>query len=189
MALRRALEHGAGPAPRLLVSAEPLTITGGHTWYMGGEVEGEDALRARVRDHMKRGVDLIKVIGSGGGTPNTRMWQASYTESELRVIAETAHELGRKVTVHCLCAEATRRAIRAGVDQIEHAGFLIDDGGTQHYEPEVASELAAAEIPVTPTLSVGSYIVEALSGSPGRSIHARALEAAARGQPSKHRRA
>ena len=81
--IRRALELGHGEGPRVLACGQPMTITGGHTWYFGGEADGEDELRRKVRHMAKLGADFIKVMGSGGGTMNTMSWHPSYTRQEL----------------------------------------------------------------------------------------------------------
>jgi len=161
-ALQRALELGLAVGPRILACGQPITITGGHTWYFGGEADGEEGVRRKVRNLVKLGADFIKVIGSGGGTRNTTPWRASFDPEELRAIINAAHELGRKVTVHCLCAEAIRRAVDAGADQLEHAGFLVADE-RQEYDPRVAEQIATSGTPVTSTLAVGSYVVKSLS--------------------------
>lgn len=69
--VRRALELGHGHGSRILACGQPITITGGHTWYFGGEADGEDGLRLKVRQMAKLGADFIKVMASGGGTVNT----------------------------------------------------------------------------------------------------------------------
>ena len=162
--LRRALELGIAPGPRLLLCGQSITITGGHTWYFGGEADGPDGLRQKVRLLIKHGADFIKVISGGGGTPNTTPWLPSFDDDEMRSIVDTAHRLGRRVTAHCLCAEATRVAINAGVDQLEHAGFMVS-ADAQRFEPGVAAKIAALGIPVTSTLAVGWYCVEEMTSA------------------------
>lgn len=160
--VRRALELGHGHGPRILACGQPITITGGHTWYLGGEADGEDGLRKKVRTMAKLGADAIKVMASGGGTLNTTSYLPAYRPEELAAIADEAHRLGRKVTAHCLCAEAISYAVDAGVDQLEHAGFIVDAAGNQKFEPEIAEKVANAGIPITTTLSVGGFAVEAM---------------------------
>jgi imidazolonepropionase-like amidohydrolase len=159
--LRRALQLGLGLGPRLLLVGQPVTITGGHTWYLGGEADGVEGVKLKVRQLAKAGADWIKVMGSGGGTLNTISYKPSFRREELIAIADEAHRLNRKVTVHCLCAEAMENAIAAGVDGIEHAGFIINEAGDQRFVPEIAEKLAAAGIPITTTLAVGYDIVTA----------------------------
>ncbi|HWG01028.1 MAG TPA: amidohydrolase family protein [Trebonia sp.] len=163
--LRRALELGVARGPRMLLVGQPVTITGGHTWYLGGEADGVNGVRLKVRQLAKAGADWIKVMGSGGGTLNTISYKPSFSREELTAIADEAHRLNRKVTVHCLCAEALENAVAAGVDGIEHAGFIINEAGEQVFVPEVAEKIAAAGIVVTTTLVVGYDIVTAFDDS------------------------
>jgi imidazolonepropionase-like amidohydrolase len=161
--LRRAQHLGGVVGPRLHLCGRPITITGGHCWYFGGEADGIDGVRAAVRGLIKSGVDYIKIMATGGGTIGTMSWRPSYTAEELRAAVEEAHRLGRRVGVHSLCAAATRQTLDAGADQIEHANFIVDPEGHQEFEPEVADAIARAGTPVTTTLSVGHYVIEALS--------------------------
>ena len=160
--VRRALQLGHGHGARIVAGAQPITITGGHTWYLGGEADGEDALRRKVREMHKLGADFIKVMATGGGTVNTMSWLPSYSPAELRVLADEAHRLGHTITAHCLCAEATSMVVDAGFDGIEHGGFIIDRAGHQRFEPAVADKVARAGVPVCSTLAVGGFMLRAL---------------------------
>lgn len=160
--LRRSIELGHGAGPRVLACGQPITITGGHTWYLGGEADGEDGLRSKVRNMVKLGADAIKVMASGGGTVNTQSWRTSFSRKELAAVADEGHRLGRKVTAHCLCAEAIEYAVEAGVDQLEHGWFIVDAAGRQQFVPSVAEKVAEAGVAITSTLSVMSYMVDTL---------------------------
>ncbi|MDT7727624.1 MAG: hypothetical protein QOI21_4200 [Actinomycetota bacterium] len=164
--VRRALELGHGIGPRILACGQPITITGGHTWYLGGEADGEDGLRKKVRSMAKLGADAIKVMASGGGTRNTTSHLPSFSPAEMNAIVDEAHRMGRKVTAHCLNARAIEIAVEAGVDQLEHAGFLIDEAANQKFDPAVAEKIANAGVAVTSTLAVGEYAVEAMRAKP-----------------------
>jgi imidazolonepropionase-like amidohydrolase len=163
LALRRAQHLGYAVAPRLHLCRCPVTITGGHCWYFGGEADGPEGMRRMVRGLVKSGVDYIKIMGSGGGTLGTISWRPSYTVEELRAAVDEAHRLGRRVGIHCTCADATRNAVAAGADHIEHASFLKDEAGHQQFEPDVADAVARLETPVTATLSVGHYLIAAMT--------------------------
>lgn len=139
VALRDAIDEGELPGPRMRVSGPPLGITGGHCdenllpyefhFRAGGVADGPWAARAKVREVIKYGADLIKVCASGGvlskgdqpGTPQ-------YSPEELVAIAEEAHRLGRKVAAHAHGTESIKEAIRAGIDSIEHASLIDDEG-------------------------------------------------------------
>ncbi|MEM8855671.1 MAG: amidohydrolase family protein [Pseudomonadota bacterium] len=160
--VRRAIELGYVVGSRVLACGQPITITGGHTWPFGGEADGVENLRRKVRQLIKDGAEFIKVMGSGGGTIGTAAWRPAFTPDELNAIADEAHRNERKITVHCLCAASIDDAVNAKVDQIEHAGFLINQDGDQVYDPAVGDRLAASGIPVTGTLAVGATVLNAL---------------------------
>ena len=100
----------------------------------------------------KLGADFIKVMASGGGTVNTMSWLPSFSREELRALADEAHRLGRRITAHCLCADATEWVLDAGFDGIEHASFIVGRERRQEYVPAIADKLARAGIP-TPARS------------------------------------
>jgi imidazolonepropionase-like amidohydrolase len=160
--VREALRHGVGEGPRMLVAGPPMTITGGHCWYFGGEADGVEGVRKQVRELNKVGADWIKVIGSGGGTPRTQSHRASYSAEEVAAIADEAHRFGIKVTMHCLCAEAMENAVTGGVDGIEHGWFLVGEGQDQVFSATLADRIAEAGITITTTLAVGYEIIAAM---------------------------
>jgi imidazolonepropionase-like amidohydrolase len=167
--VRRSIELGHGRGSRILACGQPITITGGHTWYLGGEADGEDGLRKKVRSMAKLGADAIKVMASGGGTLNTQSYRPSFRPAELAAIVDEGHRMGRKVTAHCLCAEAIEFAVDAGVDQMEHAGFIVDPAGNQKFVPAVAEKVAKAGVAITSTLAVGGYAVSVMNALDERS--------------------
>ena len=158
--VRRALAQGYGEGPRVLACGQPITITGGHTWYFGGEADGEEGVRLKVRAMAKAGSDFTKVMATGGGTLNTMSWLPSYGLGELTALADESHRLGRRITAHCLCAQAIEWVVEARFDQIEHGGFLVSADGKQEFDPGAASKIAKAGIPVTSTLAVGGYMLK-----------------------------
>ena len=160
--VRRAQTLGHGHGARILACGQPITITGGHTWYLGGEADGEDNLRRKVREMAKLGADFIKVMASGGGTLGTQSWLPAYRPDELTAITAESHRMGLKVAMHCLCAASTDDAIAAGADHIEHAGFIVDRTGRQEYVPATADRLARSGLPVSGTLAVGGTAVAAM---------------------------
>jgi imidazolonepropionase-like amidohydrolase len=164
--LRRSLELGHGHGPRILACGQPITITGGHTWPMGGEADGEAGLRRKVRSMCKLGADAIKVMASGGGTRNTISYLPSFRPEEMAAIVDEAHRMGRRVTAHCLNARSIEIAVQAGVDQLEHVGFIVDAAGHQEFDPAVAEKIAEAGVAATSTLAVGSYAVAAMKAKP-----------------------
>ncbi|MDA0264261.1 MAG: amidohydrolase family protein [Chloroflexi bacterium] len=154
-ALKEGLAQGLVEGPRVLVSGPPLTVTGGHLWYMGGEADGLDAVRARVRYLIKQGADFIKIAASGGSTLTSDPYRASYSVAELTAIVEEAHNRGRSVLAHCRCTDAINAALDAGVDAILHCSFY-DNDGSYRYDDKTAGRLAASEVWLNPTMGLGN---------------------------------
>jgi imidazolonepropionase-like amidohydrolase len=154
--VRDAIARGTADGPRLVTAARPLTPTGGHCWFIGGECDSADELRRMVRLHHKMGADLIKVMSTGGFmTAGPAPWHAQFTLGELRTVVEETHRLGKKVAAHAHGREGIARAVAARVDTIEHCSFAGADGiyGSD-FDPALAGEIAAAGIFVCPTINV-----------------------------------
>jgi imidazolonepropionase-like amidohydrolase len=143
--------HAGAAVPTIVASGPPITTPRGHCWNMGGEAVGPDALRAAVRERAARGVDVVKVMASGGAmTAGTVMAQGQYGVDDLTVIVTEAHDLGLTVTAHAHPLTAIRDAIAAGVDGIEHCTFITAEG--MRFAPDVVATLAERQIAVCPTL-------------------------------------
>ncbi|MDR7419615.1 MAG: amidohydrolase family protein [Armatimonadota bacterium] len=168
-ALRRAIALGYAFGPRLVLAGWPITITGGHCHYFGGEADGTDGVRGKVREAIKSGADYIKAMGTGGGTPGTQSWRPSYSREEMAALVDEAHRFGYRAIVHCLCGEATGFALDAGADEIEHAWFMTGPETPQHLDPQVADRIATSGVPVCPTMSVGHYVRTAVAALPAPS--------------------
>lgn len=151
--LRRWETDGAPLMARILTSGPLLTVSGGHGRHLGRVVDGVSDCRREVRRLVHEGVDFVKVIGSGGGTPGTFWQYPSFTLEEMRAIVETSHQFGRRVTVHCTCRPAIDMAIDAGADSIEH-GLFISSANEPAFDDDVAERLAKNGIAVIPTLQI-----------------------------------
>lgn len=118
-----------GSLPTIVAAGPPITTPGGHCHYLGGAASGIDGIRAAVREHAERGVDVIKIMASGGNlTPGTRPELAQFGRDELRAAAEEAHRLGLPITAHAHGTQAVADAVDAGVDGLEHVTFMTADG-------------------------------------------------------------
>lgn len=167
--LREAYKMRLIEAPRLLISGWALTITGGHGWLSGdGEADGVDEVRKKVRQFVKEGVDLIKIMASGGGaTPRSNNRMVSFSEAELRAIVEEAHKFGRTTFAHCEAYESIGNAARAGVDVLEHCGFILPDG-TRGFDEEAAKTIVEKKLFYNPTLQTGSQVRDSLRAKRAR---------------------
>jgi imidazolonepropionase-like amidohydrolase len=146
--LKRAIDQGVVPGPRIYPSGAIITVTGGHGDFrqpfelprvLGapqsrGEQTGAamiadspDEVRVRVREQLLQGATQIKLTAGGGvASPHSPLDASTFTEPELRAAVEAAENWGTYVTVHAYTPVSIRRAIAAGVRCIEH-GHLMDD--------------------------------------------------------------
>lgn len=139
VALRDAIAAGRVPGPRMLVAVKSLSSTGGHgdrndlpadvhVDRYTAIADGEEAIRAKVRENVKYGADWIKILATGGVmSAGTDPRAAQYTEGEIRAAVEAARERGRDVAAHAHGTEGIKRAILAGVRSIEHASMLDEE--------------------------------------------------------------
>jgi imidazolonepropionase-like amidohydrolase len=151
IALRDWYRSGSEPGPEILAAGPPITVTGGHCYFMNGEVDGELGVRRGVREHVKRGADVIKVMATGGHmTPGTNPLAAQFTVTELRAAVEEAHRLDKRLTAHAHATVGIELAVEAGVDGIEHCSFQVGDG--LHAEQSLIERIAAQQIAAAPTI-------------------------------------
>jgi imidazolonepropionase-like amidohydrolase len=122
--------RGACDLPTIVAAGSPITTPAGHCHFLGGATEPTpQGLRAAVRERADRGVDIIKVMASGGTmTPGTRQEVSQFTPDLLRVVVDEAHRLGLPVTAHAHGTAAIRMGLDAGVDGMEHVSFWSADG-------------------------------------------------------------
>jgi len=140
VALRNAIARGEFPGPRMLVATFAISATGGHGDLNGfspylhfdgenGIADGVDAVRKRVRENVKRGADVIKILaGAGVLSEEESVGAPQYTQEEMNAAVSEAAMWGRKVAAHAHGSEAIRRAALAGVASVEHGG-LVDSAG------------------------------------------------------------
>jgi imidazolonepropionase-like amidohydrolase len=143
--LRNEIDRGDLIGPRIVASGPAISITGGHgdlnnfapqvayNWFPEQRgfaiADGVDQVRQTVRAQVKYGVDVIKILSTGGVlSKGDSPGAPQYTLEELKAAAEEAHAAGRKIAAHAHGAEGIKRAILAGIDSIEHASLVDDDG-------------------------------------------------------------
>ena len=142
LALRDAVNAGKVPGPRIYAAGKSIATTGGHAdptngWadFLGGErgplegvVNGPVEAAQAVRQRYKDGSDVIKITATGGVLSIAKNGlNPQFTEEEIRAVVSTAKDYGFTVAAHAHGAEGIKRAVRAGVDSIEHGTFMDDE--------------------------------------------------------------
>lgn len=141
--LRNAIANGKIEGPRILAAVRAVGATGGHCDPTGGYrpdlfnpalnldaavANGADAVRRAVRLNVKQGADVIKVCATGGALSLVGdVSSPQLTQAELDALVDEAHALKKRAAAHAHGAEGAKRAIRAGIDSIEHGSFLDDE--------------------------------------------------------------
>ena len=129
LVVQEALATGMADGPEILVANEPVTTTGGHCWFMGGEADGRDEVRRAVRERHKAGANLVKVMSTGGFmTAGSAPWHAQFALDELQVIVEEASRVSMPVAAHAHGTPGIRNAVEAGVTTLEHCSWVGDHG-------------------------------------------------------------
>jgi imidazolonepropionase-like amidohydrolase len=139
--LKQAIDNGYAVGPRIVPAGYALGATGGHcdSTFLPpslekakkeeGIADSPDELRYQVRRQRKYGAEVIKVCATGGVfSRNTEPGQQQLSENELRVIADEAHQWGIRVAAHAHGGDGIKAAIKAGIDTIEHASLVDDEG-------------------------------------------------------------
>jgi imidazolonepropionase-like amidohydrolase len=141
--LRRRLRADPTSGPELLVAGPPITRSKGHCWFLGGEADTVEQLRAAVRERAARGCDVVKVMATGGAlTPGWGPHESQYDADRLAVVVAEAHEAGLPVAAHAHGPEGIRDSVAAGVDSVEHCTWFTADG--VEVDRAVARRMAAA---------------------------------------------
>lgn len=116
---KQAVEQGIFPGPRLLITGESIVQTGGHTYWCCREASGADEMRRAVRDQVKNGADLIKIMACHD--------TLEFTDDELHAVIGEAHRNGLPITAHATFDACIRRVAEFGVDCVEHGGSMSDE--------------------------------------------------------------
>lgn len=116
---KQAVEQGIFPGPRLLVTGEAIIQTGGHTYWCCREASGADEMRRAVREQVKGGADLIKIMACHD--------TLEFTDAELEAVIDETHRNGLTITAHATYNECIKRVAQFGVDCVEHGGSMDDE--------------------------------------------------------------
>lgn len=152
LGLRDAICAGSIPGPLVQACGLAVCATGGHGGAIGLECDGADAMTRGVRQIVKAGADVVKIMVSGGvNSPGPEPGPCELTETELQAAVDAAHAMGRKVAIHAHGVTAIRRGIWCGVDSVEHGVFMSE---------EIMDEMRRRGAYLVPTLSAPYYAVE-----------------------------
>ena len=168
--------RGDRSLPRILASGPPITTPGGHCHFLVGAQTAPAEIAAAVGVRADRGVDVVKVMVSGGNiTPGSLPWESQFGEAALRLLVQHAHDAGMPVAAHAHGASALRACVAAGVDAVEHCTFMTADG--VDHNPTLLRELAESGIVVriTPGLVPGGPPPPAAIASRMQQIQGRIL--------------
>lgn len=125
LALREQYRGAPSSGPELLAAGPPLTRTQGHCWFLGGEADTADELRAAVAERAARGCDVVKVMATGGViTPGFLPHESQYDLAQLRQVVDAARERGLPTAAHAHGADGIRDSVAAGVHSVEHCTFF-----------------------------------------------------------------
>lgn len=178
LGVQRAVQDGLVDGPRLQISVTPLSQTGGHGdgWLPSGVsttllpgyparppglVDGPEEMRKRVREIIRAGANVIKVMTSGGVlSPRDSPQHAHFRPDELAALMAEANAVGLPVMAHAQATEGIKNAIRAGVRSVEH-GVYLDD--------EAIEMMLAAGTWLVPTLIAPKAVLAAAAG--GTQLH------------------
>ena len=115
---KQAVVQGIFPGPRLLICGEAIIQTGGHTYWCCREASGPDEMRRAVREQVRGGADLIKIMACHD--------TLEFTDEELRAVIDEAHRNGLPITAHATYDACINRVAEFGVDCVEHGGSMSD---------------------------------------------------------------
>ncbi len=168
LALRDGIASGRYMGPRILASGAPLTTIGGHMDYFGGAVSGPDQIPQIVATLKAAGVDVVKVIGTGGElTAYSDPLSCQFSDQELALIVREGAAHGYAVSCHAHADAGIRQAVEAGVATVEHGSFASDT---------TLEAMRRKGVSLVPTLSPHTFLVANAADVPGADVKIRGGE-------------
>ena len=122
--VRRAIENGTVPGPRLLLATRAIHATNGHGYGRG--YDGPHEIRRAVRENLRAGADVIKMMATGSVDLRGGHFNQEYTREEMATVVEEAHRVGKRVAAHAIRPPEIAACLETGVNTIEH-GHMVDD--------------------------------------------------------------
>lgn len=169
LGIRDAINRGLVPGPRVIACGHAVCATGGHGYELSYEVSGKEEMMKAVRQVVKDGADVVKLMVSGGvNSPGPEPGPCELTYEEIKTGINSAHSLGRRVGAHAHGNTAIRRCVEAGIDSIEHGVFMSED---------IMDMMVEKGIFLVPTLSAPYYAVhEGIRREPDNPDHQKSRE-------------
>ena len=169
LGVRDSFDAGEMAGPKMQTCGYAICATGGHGHGISYEADGREAMVRCVRQVVKDGGDVVKLMVSGGvNSPGPEPGPCELTMEEIQAGVDAAHALGRKVAAHTHGNTAIRRCVEAGVDSVEHGVFLSED---------IMEMMKKKGTFLVPTLSAPYYAVkEGLRNDPGNPNHKKSGE-------------
>jgi imidazolonepropionase-like amidohydrolase len=153
LTLRDLFRDGHQVGPRILAAGPPITVSGGHCSFLGGVADGEDGVRRAVRERVSHGVDVIKIMATGGNmTPAFGPHESQYSRAELAAAVDEAHAYGLRIAAHAHGPQGIADAFAARVDSIEHCTFFTAEG--VHADPDMLEQLARSGVAISITAAL-----------------------------------
>ncbi len=149
MRVRDAIARGDFMGPTIQCSGHIICITGGHAYRIGRQADGVEEIRKAVREQIRGGADLIKLMATGGmSSPGSDPGASQFTYEEIAAACAEAARLGKPSAAHAHGGEGILNAVRAGITSIEHGAFLDETG---------VEEMLKRGVFLVPTLSVSHW--------------------------------
>jgi imidazolonepropionase-like amidohydrolase len=153
LTLRDLFRDGHEVGPRILTAGPPLTVSGGHCWFLGGVADGEDGIRRAVRERVTHGVDVIKIMATGGNmTPTFGPHESQYNRAELAAAVDEAHAHGLRIAAHAHGPQGIADTLATRVDSIEHCTFFTAEGVDA--DPDILEQLARSGVAISMTAAL-----------------------------------
>ena len=157
--VKKAIDGGAIPGPRLIVSGTPITITAGHCWFFGTQADTKEEVIKAVRNQVRLGAGSIKMMSTGGMfTPTANPRRPQYSAEILRAAVQEAERMDVQIVAHALSANGVQNCVEAGIHSIIHSRWYDEDFSKGlDYRPDVVKKMVNQGQWVDPT--VGHHLL------------------------------
>lgn len=154
--LRDMIDEGEVVGTRLICAGQPVTSVGGHCHFWGGEAENLEQSSKVIERQIEKGVDLIKIMATGGSiTPGSTPKDSQFSAEQMVAMVGQAKTCGFDVAAHCHGTDGISNAAHAGVTTIEHCSWVGEEGWARDYQSSVVETIVNNGVWVSPTINAG----------------------------------